>query len=41
MQNYNTIVPASASFPNSDIVVHHNTTDNFVRVGINWHMAPW
>jgi outer membrane immunogenic protein len=41
MQNYNTIVPACACFPNSDIVVHHNYTDNFVRVGINWHMAPW
>ena len=27
--------------PNADIVVHHNDTDNFVRVGVNWHMTPW
>jgi outer membrane immunogenic protein len=39
MQNYNTTIPAS--FPDSDIAVHHNTTDNFVRVGVNWHVTPW
>jgi outer membrane immunogenic protein len=42
MQNYNTTIPACLTcFPNADIVVHHNYTDNFVRVGVNWHVAPW
>lgn len=41
MQNYNTAIAACPCFPNSDIVVHNNYTDNFVRVGLNWHMAPW
>ena len=41
MENYNTTIPACPCFPNSDIVVHHNYTDNFVRVGLNWHTPPW
>jgi outer membrane immunogenic protein len=44
MQNYNVIIPASPStsppLPNSDITIHRNYTDNFVRVGVNWHMSP-
>jgi outer membrane immunogenic protein len=42
MQNYNTTIPAcSICVPTSDIVVHHNYSDNFVRVGLNWHITPW
>jgi outer membrane immunogenic protein len=41
MQNYNTTIPACPCFPDSDIVVHHNYTDNFVRVGLNWHVPAW
>jgi outer membrane immunogenic protein len=42
MQNYNTTIPACGGCaPNTDIVVHHNYSDNFVRVGVNWHVAPW
>jgi outer membrane immunogenic protein len=42
MQNYNTTIPACVGcVANTDIVVHHTYTDNFVRVGLNWHVNPW
>jgi outer membrane immunogenic protein len=52
MQNYNTTIPGCVSCipfvppsPNpsihTDISVHHNYTDNFIRVGVNWHVTPW
>jgi outer membrane immunogenic protein len=42
MQNYNTAIPACGGCaPNTDIVVHNNYTDNFVRVGLNWYVPPW
>ena len=42
MQNYNTVIPSCVPCAlGSDIVIHHNYTDNLVRMGVNWHMAPW
>jgi outer membrane immunogenic protein len=42
MHNFNTTIPSCITCaPNSDIVIHHNYTDNFVRVGVNWHVSPW
>ncbi len=42
MQNYNTTIPSCLTCaPGSDIAIHHNYTDNFVRMGVNWHMGPW
>jgi outer membrane immunogenic protein len=42
MQNYNTVIPSCVPCAlGSDIVIHHNYTDNLVRMGVDWHMAPW
>jgi outer membrane immunogenic protein len=42
MQNYNTTIASCVPCAQgSDIAMHHNYTDNFVRVGVNWHMTPW
>jgi len=41
MQNYNVTIPDIAGIPFTDIVVHHNYTDNLFRLGVNWHVSPW
>jgi outer membrane immunogenic protein len=42
MGNYNTTIPSCVPCAQgSDIAIHHNYTDNFVRVGVNWQMTPW
>lgn len=41
MQNYNVPIPEIAGLPLTDIAVHHNYTDNLVRLGVNWHVSPW
>jgi outer membrane immunogenic protein len=39
MDNYNTVIPSCLPCAQgSDIAIHHNYTDNLVRMGVNWHM---
>jgi outer membrane immunogenic protein len=39
MDNFNTTIPSCLPCAQgSDISVHHNYTDNLVRMGVNWHM---
>ena len=39
MDNFNTIIPSCLPCAQgSDIAIHHNYTDNLVRMGVNWHM---
>jgi outer membrane immunogenic protein len=39
MDNYNTTIPSCLPCAQgSDIAMHHNYTDNLVRMGVNWHM---
>jgi outer membrane immunogenic protein len=42
MQNYNVIIPSCIPCAlGSDIAIHHNYTDSFLRVGVNWFINPW
>jgi outer membrane immunogenic protein len=41
MQDYNTRIPTCTGCLDSDIIVHHHYTDNFIRVGLNWHITAW
>jgi outer membrane immunogenic protein len=42
IQNYNVrIASCDGCATGSDILIHHNVTDNFVRMGVNWHVTPW
>jgi outer membrane immunogenic protein len=39
VDNFNTTIPSCLPCAQgSDISVHHNYTDNLVRMGVNWHM---
>jgi outer membrane immunogenic protein len=35
--NYNTLIPSSAGGTPDSVTVHHKSTDNIVRVGLNYH----